>query len=151
MVYDYIKKKTISTLQECLPKAQRYRAGEILLHCVDRDGAKSGYDLELLDFAGSICDLPILLLGGAKDANDILSALKNPFLSGACAANFFHYFEHSVNITKAYIKANNNFPIRHDNYINYHEFNFEKDTRIKKRQDKELQNLFFKIQEKELI
>lgn len=40
-------------------------AGEILLHCVDRDGCRHGYDLELVEAVAKAVKVPVVALGGA--------------------------------------------------------------------------------------
>ena len=40
-------------------------AGEILLNCIDKDGAKSGFDLELIDAVKSVIRIPVIASSGA--------------------------------------------------------------------------------------
>jgi cyclase len=57
-------------------------AGEILLTSIDRDGTRSGYDLELLANVSAAVDVPVIASGGAGNAGDIADA----FGAGADAA-----------------------------------------------------------------
>ena len=48
-----------------LEKLQNLGAGEILLTSMDRDGTKSGFDLEILSKANKVLSIPIIASGGA--------------------------------------------------------------------------------------
>ena len=58
-------------------------AGEILLTSIDRDGGRSGYDIELLSRVSSAVTVPIVASGGAGSARDVVDAF---MLGGADAA-----------------------------------------------------------------
>jgi cyclase len=58
-------------------------AGEILLTSIDRDGARSGYDIELLSSVSRAVTVPIVASGGAGSARDVVDAF---ILGGADAA-----------------------------------------------------------------
>ena len=49
---------------EFAKKVQNYGAGEILLTSMDKDGTKTGYDLELLKIITSSLTLPVIASGG---------------------------------------------------------------------------------------
>ena len=57
-------------------------AGEILLTSWDRDGTRSGYDLELLEAVTTAVGIPVIASGGADNADHLQGALE----SGATAA-----------------------------------------------------------------
>lgn len=57
-------------------------AGEILLTSIDQDGARNGYDLELLWSIGDRVTVPVIASGGAGNAQHLLDA----FRQGASAA-----------------------------------------------------------------
>ncbi len=58
-------------------------AGEILLTSIDRDGARSGYDLELISRVSCAVRVPVVASGGAGSARDVADAF---VLGGADAA-----------------------------------------------------------------
>jgi cyclase len=69
--------------------------GEILLTCVDNDGAKSGYDLETLKEVCKVTTLPVIANGGVGQWGH----LKEGFDAGAeavAAANVFHFYDQSI-------------------------------------------------------
>jgi len=63
-------------------RAQNAGAGEILLQSVDRDGARSGMDIELIRQVSSSISLPTIAAGGAGQLTHLVEALA----SGASAA-----------------------------------------------------------------
>jgi cyclase len=57
-------------------------AGEILLQSIDREGTRTGYDLELIRSVAHVVDLPVVALGGAGT----LAHLREAVDAGASAA-----------------------------------------------------------------
>ncbi len=64
-------------------------AGEILLTSWDRDGTRSGYDLELLRAVTSAVDIPVIASGGAANARHFAEAV-HAGATGLLAASLFH-------------------------------------------------------------
>jgi cyclase len=56
-------------------EATRLGAGEVLLTSIDRDGARSGYDLELTRAVSSAVQVPVIASGGAGSSQHVLDAL----------------------------------------------------------------------------
>ena len=54
----------------------RRGAGEILLTSVDRDGGRSGYDLELTRAVSQAVDVPVIASGGAGDSAHLCDAVE---------------------------------------------------------------------------
>jgi len=75
-------------------------AGEILLTSMDRDGTKSGYDLELVRAVADAVPTPVIASGGGGDAADMAAALDDGPDGGhaqaALAASIFHFKETTV-------------------------------------------------------
>jgi len=78
----------------------RAGAGEILLTSMDRDGTKSGYDLELLRAVTGVVSIPVIASGGGGSAEDLAAALDDGPEGGHCqaalAASIFHFRETTV-------------------------------------------------------
>lgn len=150
-IYDYIKKESKDMLHIALEKAQNFGAGEILLNNVNNDGKKNGYDLNLINESCKICSLPIIALGGVGNPHHLKEGILIKNLSGVSAANFFHFTEHSVILSKSYLKKENNLPIRLETNIKYKDSFFDEDLRLAKKEDNLLDSLNFKICRKEII
>ena len=92
-------------------KVEASGAGEILLTSMDKDGTKSGYDLELLNKITSTVNIPVIASGGAGKLEHLYEAIKNGGASAVLAASIFHYGEFTIKETKEYLKSKN-VPIR---------------------------------------
>ena len=71
-------------------------AGEVLLTSIDRDGTKSGYDLELIRAVTDAVSVPVSASGGAGRVEDFVSAFTEGHASAALAASLFHFGELSI-------------------------------------------------------
>ncbi len=75
-------------------------AGEILLTSMDRDGAKSGYDVALLKAVSDAVGVPVIASGGAGSAGHLVEAVKDGGADAVLAASIFHFGEISVGQAK---------------------------------------------------
>lgn len=85
--------------------AVKHGAGEILLTSMDRDGAKTGYDLELLRAVTAAVGVPVIASGGAGNAQHMVDAVKIGGADAVLAASIFHFGEVSVAEVKAAMAA----------------------------------------------
>lgn len=76
-------------------------AGEILLTSMDRDGAKIGYDLELLKEVTSAVSVPVIASGGAGNAQHMVDAVLQGGADAVLAASIFHFGEVSIDAVKS--------------------------------------------------
>jgi cyclase len=81
-------------------------AGEILLTSMDKDGTRSGYDLELLKKVNELVSIPLIASGGAGTKEDFLNAFKLADVDACLAAGLFHYRELSIKDLKEYLLKN---------------------------------------------
>jgi imidazole glycerol-phosphate synthase subunit HisF len=65
-------------------------AVEILLTSIDRDGARSGYDLELTRAVAEGVDVPVIASGGAGNAEHVRAALTEGKADAALVAGILH-------------------------------------------------------------
>ncbi|PWA12594.1 imidazole glycerol phosphate synthase subunit HisF [Pueribacillus theae] len=89
---------------EWAKEAAELGAGEILLTSMDRDGEKSGYDLEMTKAVVDAVDVPVIASGGAGTIDDFYAAFTKANAAGALAASVFHFKETSVKEVKAELK-----------------------------------------------
>jgi len=75
-------------------------AGEILLTSMDRDGAKTGYDIELLRAVTSAVSVPVIASGGAGSAAHMVEAATQGGADAVLAASIFHFGEVSIGEVK---------------------------------------------------
>jgi cyclase len=79
-------------------------AGEILLTSMDRDGTKSGFDLELLRAVRAAVPVPLIASGGVGTVGHFVEGARAG-ASGLLAASVFHYGEFSIGDAKAALAA----------------------------------------------
>lgn len=85
---------------EWIQKTQRLGAGEILLTSMDRDGTKSGFDLELLRKVNEIITIPVIASGGAGTKQHCCDAVTIGKADAVLAASIFHFREIEINELK---------------------------------------------------
>lgn len=75
-------------------------AGEILLTSMDRDGTKSGFDLELTRAVSEAVDVPVIASGGVGELQDLSDGITRGLADAVLAASIFHFGEHTVQEAK---------------------------------------------------
>ena len=78
-------------------------AGELLLTSMDRDGTKSGFDLELTRAISDAVDVPIIASGGVGNLDHMVDGVKQGGADAVLAASIFHFGEYSVDQAKHYM------------------------------------------------
>lgn len=78
-------------------------AGEILLTSMDRDGTRSGYDLELTAAVAAAVPIPVIASGGAGEPEHLRAVLTEGRADAALAASIFHFDSHPIPATKRYL------------------------------------------------
>ncbi|MFA4830987.1 MAG: imidazole glycerol phosphate synthase subunit HisF [Patescibacteria group bacterium] len=86
---------------------ERLGAGELLVNSLDRDGTKTGFDLELLKGITESVNIPMIASSGAGKKEDFLAAFTKGGCDAALAATLFHYGEISILELKKYLQRNN--------------------------------------------
>lgn len=94
------RKDTGRDLIDWVKEAVSLGAGEILLTSMDKDGTKSGFDLDMLNAVASVIDVPIIASGGAGNSDHIIEVFQKTSATGALAASIFHYGEVAIADTK---------------------------------------------------
>ena len=141
-IFNYLNKNTLDIdYITWIKKIESFGVGEIFVNSVDNDGKKQGYDFDLFRKIANNINIPLLGCGGAGSPDHMLQLLTNTDVSAAVAGNFFHFYEHSVNITKSLISKN--IPMRDDSYFQYKDLLFDKNGRLLKKSDDDLEKLLF--------
>jgi len=84
-----------------------YGAGELLLTSMDRDGTKSGFDLELTQQISDAVEVPIIASGGVGNLKHLVDGVKLGKADAVLAASIFHFGEFSIKDAKEFMKNNN--------------------------------------------
>ena len=80
-------------------------AGEILLTSMDRDGTKSGFDLELTRAVARAVPVPVIASGGVGTLEHLAQGVEIGEADAVLAASIFHYGEFSVGEAKRFMAA----------------------------------------------
>ena len=96
----------IPTDKEAVPwakEAEDRGAGEILLTSMDKDGTKSGYDIEMMQAVADAVSIPVIASGGAGSKEHFREVLQEGKADAALAASLFHFNELRLGDLKAYL------------------------------------------------
>jgi cyclase len=80
-------------------------AGEILLTSMDRDGTRSGFDLDLTRAVSDAVSIPVIASGGVGGLQDLADGIKLGHADAVLAASIFHYGHHTVQEAKQFMAA----------------------------------------------
>ena len=92
---------------EWIKKVQKLGAGEILLTSMDRDGTKSGFDINLLQKVSDIVDIPVIASGGVGKLEHFYEGVVKGKANALLAASVFHFNEISIKEVKNYLIRKN--------------------------------------------
>eukprot|EP00890_Picochlorum_soloecismus_P006151 jgi/Picsp_1/6537/NSC_03880-R1_glutamine amidotransferase cyclase len=78
-------------------------AGEILLNCIDNDGAGQGFDVELVKAVSDAVSIPVIASSGAGAPSHFTQIFQETGASAGLAAGIFHRKEVSINDVKSHM------------------------------------------------
>lgn len=82
---------TSYSLEHFLLKCAGLPIGEIYLTSIDRDGTGNGLNLEMLDFATHINEVPLIIMGGVGNADHIIAGLRDNRVDAVATANLLNF------------------------------------------------------------
>jgi len=80
-------------------------AGEILLTSMDRDGAKTGYDIPLTSAVSGAVRIPVIASGGVGTPDHLVQGVREGGASAVLAASIFHFGTYTIAEAKAAMAA----------------------------------------------
>lgn len=80
-------------------------AGEILLTSMDRDGTKSGFDVELTRAVADAVSVPVIASGGVGTLDHMVQGIESGHADAVLAASIFHFGEYSITEAKQAMRA----------------------------------------------
>ncbi|HYD16345.1 MAG TPA: imidazole glycerol phosphate synthase subunit HisF [Hyphomicrobium sp.] len=78
-------------------------AGEILLTSMDRDGTKSGFDIELTRAVSDAVPVPVIASGGVGSLDHLVAGVKDGHASAVLAASIFHFGTYTIGEAKRHM------------------------------------------------
>lgn len=80
-------------------------AGEILLTSMDRDGTKSGFDVELTRIVSQAVSVPVIASGGVGTLQHLADGVTEGKASAVLAASIFHFGTFTIGEAKSHMAA----------------------------------------------
>ncbi|KAL3947869.1 imidazole glycerol phosphate synthase subunit HisF [Lentilactobacillus hilgardii] len=80
-------------------------AGELLVTSMDKDGTKSGYDIDLYRQVTKAVSVPVIASGGCGKLTDFSDVFRESDVDGALAASVFHFGELTISDVKQQLKT----------------------------------------------
>ena len=99
------RKETGIDAVEWAERMSEFGAGEILLTSMDRDGTKSGFDVELTKLIADAVVLPVIASGGVGTLEHMVEGVRDGKASAVLAASIFHFGVYSIEQVKTYMDA----------------------------------------------
>jgi cyclase len=88
---------------EYAEKVAAYGAGEILLTSMDRDGTKSGFNIDLTRAIADSVSIPVIASGGVGTLEHMVEGVRDGHATAVLAASIFHFGEYSIEECKRYM------------------------------------------------
>ncbi len=80
-------------------------AGEILLTSMDRDGAKTGFDIPLTRSVADAVSVPVIASGGVGNLDHLVAGVREGHAAAVLAASIFHFGEYTIQEAKRHMAA----------------------------------------------
>jgi cyclase len=78
-------------------------AGEILLTSMDRDGTRSGFDIELTRAVADGIPVPVIASGGVGNLDHLVEGIRSGHATAVLAASIFHFGEFTIREAKEHM------------------------------------------------
>ena len=82
---------------------REFGAGEILLTSMDRDGTKSGFDIDLTRAVADAVRVPVIASGGVGTLDHLVAGIRDGHATAVLAASIFHFGIFSIGEAKAHM------------------------------------------------
>lgn len=126
-------------LDTWLKRASNSKCGEVLINSIDKDGLRTGYDINLMRKVSGEIDIPIIALGGVGEPIHVADLFSEEDVYAAAVGNVLYHGEHSSAKFKSFLK-NQDLPVRSSAFINYDDIDFDERGAIN---PKEHKSIFF--------
>ena len=78
-------------------------AGELLVTSMDKDGTRSGFDLDLTRGMADNVGIPVIASGGVGNLDHLVDGIREGHASAVLAASIFHFGEFTIGEAKAHL------------------------------------------------
>ena len=88
---------------EWMEQLQKLGAGEILLTSMDKDGTKSGFNLDMTREISNAVKIPVIASGGVGNLDHLVDGVLKGGASAVLAASIFHFGEYTIKQAKKHM------------------------------------------------
>lgn len=128
-LYSYRDHKALEIkIEDYCKEVEKLGAGEIFLNSVDNDGARKGYDIDLLQKVSASVNIPVIACGGVGKVEHLSAGIIEGHCQAAAAANIFQHTEHSTIAAKSHM-LKSGVPVRLSSDVKYENFEFDRTGR----------------------
>ena len=85
------REKTSRKVIEWAQEAEKLGAGEILLTSIDKEGTRSGFDVELVRNVSNVVSVPIIACGGMKDYESLVQVVNIGLADAVAMSDCLHF------------------------------------------------------------
>tara|TARA_Y100000589_G_scaffold331412_1_gene384826 strand:+ start:240 stop:1004 length:765 start_codon:yes stop_codon:yes gene_type:complete len=89
---------------EWAKRMEKCGAGELLVTSMDRDGTKSGFDIDLIRTITDIVEVPVIASGGVGTLEHLAEGLIDGKADAVLAASIFHFGSFTIYETKQFLR-----------------------------------------------
>lgn len=113
-----VQTRTVSGLNliEFCKKVEDLGVGEILLNSVERDGMKTGFDIEQIDRISKLVRVPVIACGGCGSWEHLSEVFEKTDADAVAAANIFQHVDQSTYLAKEYLFEKGH-PVRKPDFV----------------------------------
>ena len=85
------REKTNRSVLEWVQEAEKLGAGEILLTSIDKEGTRSGFDIDLVRNVSQLVSVPVIACGGMKDYESLFEVVKIGLADAVAMSDCLHF------------------------------------------------------------
>lgn len=98
------RERTSKDVISWVKQAIEQGVGEILVASIDRDGTRSGYEIDLVRKISSFAPIPVIAHGGAGSFESFYDVIVGGGADAVSASSVFHYNELTIGQVKKYLR-----------------------------------------------
>jgi len=83
------------SMEEFIVQMQKLGAGEIILNAVDYDGMMQGFNLDMINMASKLTQLPLVCVGGGGELSHYKELFENTPCEAVGSASIFHFTQYT--------------------------------------------------------
>ena len=88
---DYGRERSGRDVLEWVIEATTRGAGEVLVTSIDREGTRTGFDVELMDAVTKVVSTPVVASGGMGAVEDLVTVARSTDVTGVAMADVLHF------------------------------------------------------------